>query len=190
MTTPVNQSSLKHQAWGLMCGRKRFTCREIAQTLDVKTSKLVGLIKMLINREAIKIIKKGEKDRGNTYRVVIGEADLNLKKALSKPKRRRSVRGTQSQQVWNAIRIHRVFTMELLQTTTSASLSLINNYVWHLEQCGFIGRQKRFVNQAGYSCVRFRLLKDIGRLYPKVQKQGMWDQNTQQFYPFKERGDE
>jgi hypothetical protein len=191
MTSPVNQGSIRHQAWGLMCGRQMFTCREIALLLNMKTNRIVGFTRTLIRNQAVEIFDRRDKSQGVLYRVCIEQGSLTLPPPKVRRKERRKKGGTRSQQIWNAIRIHKGFTMELLQTTTcSTSLSLLNNYVWHLEQCGFIRRQGRYTNQAGYSCVKYRLINDIGRLYPRTQKQGMWDQNSNTFFPFKESGDE
>ncbi|QYK02770.1 hypothetical protein [Shewanella psychrotolerans] len=191
MNSPTNPSSIRHQAWGLMCSRQTFSCKEIAQTLNIKTNKVVGFTRSLIRKRAIEVIDKRNKYQGTLYRVCIERQALQLQMPMApKRKERRIKKGTRSQQIWNTIRIHRSFSVELLQTTTNASLSLINNYVWHLEQSGFIRKQGRFLNQSGYSCVKYMLIKDLGRLYPTTQKQGMWDQNTQTFYPFKERGNE
>ena len=191
MTSPANQGSIRHQAWRLMCSRQTFTCREIAQLLNTKTNKIVGFTRTLIRNQAIEIFDRRDKRQGVLYRVCIEPESLTLPLPKARRKERRKMLGTRSQQIWNAIRIHKGFTMELLQTTTSsASESLINNYVWHLEQCGFIRKQGRYTNLAGRSCFKYRLIKDIGRLYPTTQRQGMWDQNSKTFYPFKERGDE
>lgn len=191
MNIPTNSSSIRYQAWGLMCNRQTFSCKEIAQTLNIKTNKIVGFTRTLIRKRAIEVVDRRNKYQGTLYRVCIERYALQLHTPMApRHKKRRIKKGTWSQQIWNTIRIHRVFNVELLQTTTNASLSLINNYLWHLEQAGFIRKKGRFVNQNGYFCFKYMLIKDLGRLYPTTQKQGMWDQNSQMFYPFKEPSDE
>lgn len=186
MATLGNNRSVTHQAWGLMCNKTSFTCKEIAQLLNVKTNQIVGLTRTLLRKNAIEIVEKRAKDKGYIYRTRIERQLLTLDQPKVRKSPRRVKTSTRSQQLWNAIRIHRVFTVNLLTTTTDASESLINNYVWHLEKCGFIRRATRTTSAAGKSCVKFRLITDLGRLYPRTQRGGMWDQNGHTFYPFKD----
>ncbi|PKG74211.1 hypothetical protein CXF86_13900 [Shewanella sp. GutCb] len=186
MATLGNNRNVTHQAWGLMCNKTSFTCKEIAQLLNVKTNKIVGLTRTLLRKNAIEVVEKRVKDKGYIYRTCIERQMLTVDQPKVRKSPRRVKASTRSQQLWNAIRIHRVFTVNLLKTTTDASESLINNYVWHLEKSGLVRRVMRTKNATGKSCVKFRLMIDLGRLYPRTQRGGMWDQNNQVFYPFKD----
>ena len=191
MKSPVTQGSIRHQAWGLMCSRQTFCCKEIAQILNINTHKIVGFTRTLVRNQAIEVVDKRNKYQGTLYRVCIARSALKLPLPMAHRRKERRVKnGTRSQQIWNTIRIHRTFNVELLQTTTDASLALIHSYLWHLEQSGVIRKQGRFLNPNGYSCVKYILVKDLGRLYPTTQPKGVWDQNSQTFYPFKELNDE
>lgn len=191
MPTSVSQGSIKHQAWGLMCSRQTFSCKEIAQVLNINTNKVVGFTRTLLRSKAIELVDKRTQYQGALYRVCIARNELAIPLQLSlKRKERRKKNGTRSQQIWNTIRIHRSFNVELIETTTNASKTLIHSYLWQLERCGVIRKQGRFLNPNGYSCVKYILIKDLGRLYPTTQPQGMWNQNSGTFIPYKEQSDE
>ncbi|MCE9679586.1 hypothetical protein LZP69_10485 [Shewanella sp. AS1] len=191
MPTSVSQGSFKHQAWGLMCSRQTFSCREIAQALNINSNKIAGFARTLLRGKAIELVDRRTQYKGALYRVCIARSELSIPLQINpKRKERRKKKGTRSQQIWNTIRINRSFNVELIETTTDASLTLIHSYLWQLEQCGVIRKQGRFLNSIGYSCWKYVLIKDLGRLYPTTQPQGMWDQNSGTFIPYKELSDE
>jgi hypothetical protein len=75
--------------------------------------------------------------------------------------------------------------------TSNASLKSIDKYLSALERAGYVKCVNRRKNANGKYQVMgkyrvYMLLNNTGRLYPIVRKDGCWDQNEQQLYPFNE----
>ncbi|UCX05452.1 hypothetical protein [Shewanella glacialimarina] len=191
----MEQSSkgvITHKAWKLMCEKHQFTRREIAQVLGVKTNLVTELTKRLQKQSAIKLMSKQSGNKGNLYQVITQQDDVIL--GIGKPQAirapQRIKRNTVVQQVWNSIRINRHFNKGLIQATSTAESSLITRYLGCLSKAGYIRALNSIKGSPRGTTLKYLLVRDTGRLHPTERTQGMWDQNTNTYYPFKEKGHE
>ncbi len=181
------------EAWRLMCEKRLFTRKDIAQALHIKMNTVTELTKRLENQQAICLVKPSEKNRGNLYEVVINEDDVILGTGNPQTERtpQKIKRGTIAQQIWNTLRRHTKTDKHLILATSSASESSIVAYLGKLHSAGYLRRTRTHhckgegKGMRKGSCAQYSLIRNSGRLHPTQRKDGLWDQNTQTFYPFK-----
>ena len=184
-----NKGVITHKAWQLMCEKRQFTRREIAQSLGVKTNLITELTKRLQNQSAIALISKQTGNKGNLYQVIVTPDKVILGKGNPQTERapQRIKRNTVVQQVWNSIRINRHFNKGLILATSTAESSLITRYLGCLSKAGYIRALNSIKGSPRGTTLKYILIRDTGRFHPTERTQGMWDQNTNTYYPFKEK---
>jgi hypothetical protein len=192
MSEQSKQNVITNQAWQLMCDKQQFTRREIALALGVKTNLITELTKRLQKQAAIELIKIQVGNKGNLYRVLINLDDVIL--GTGKPQTTRAPqqikRNTLVQQIWNSIRINRRFNKGLILATSTVAPSLVTRYLGCLSKAGYIRPLNSIKGSPRGTSLNYLLVRDSGRLHPTERKDGMWDQNTNTFYKFKEKGHE
>ena len=173
--------SCTQKAWALMCEKGQFTRRDIIDALDVAPIRIIQFTNRLETEGTIKVTKRnGEGTAVNHYQVVKQDAVLGTGRAFQP----RSSTGTTCQQIWNTFRIHKVADSGLLLVTTSGKAKSNGCYVRMLYQAGYLRRLNRMGRRKKGESFKYRLIRNTGRLHPVRRPDGLWDQNTQTFYPF------
>lgn len=186
MTRSSNTEGVAHQAWLLMCDKNQFTRREIADALGVNYNLIIGLTRALQKQAAIEVLEQRTGKQGHIYRVIVKHDAPTV--SIGRPQGQRALRrakhATSSQQIWNSIRINNHFTKHLIMATTTVSPSWIAHYLAHLTKAGYIRVLNSLKDSPRGTCLRYMLVRNSGRLCPTERPDGMWDHNSQTFYPF------
>ena len=176
------------KAWILMCEKGQFTVNEIATALGVSSSNIFQLKNRLIKLSAIELIgtKPGKKNGvKNLYKVTAKSDAVSFGSGQGeRPKNKKVKCGTIRQQVWNTLRMHSKVDIKLLIITTTGHEVSLRQYLNQLLKAGYLKRVNQINRRIKGSCFKYRLIRDTGRLHPTQRKDGLWDQNTQTFYPF------
>ncbi|OUR62026.1 hypothetical protein A9Q74_06135 [Colwellia sp. 39_35_sub15_T18] len=126
---------------------------------------------------------------GRIYHFAVIAASKPILTAGRSTVSKRQYKKTGRQKIWNSLKIQRVVSVAdlvCLAAVTEANASL---YLRKLVNSSYV-RVKYAVNTALPNCEvkgrasTYQLLRDTGRLCPIVRKDGCWDQNEQQLYPF------
>ncbi len=172
-------------AWKAMCQKSQFTRSEIAKSLGVKQNIITQFTNRLLKQKAIELIGKNSNGlTQNVYRVLSStldeKADIKFDSLRISGKK-----GTVRQQIWNTLRINRKADKKLILSTTAATETGARRYLRILLDAGYIRQINKLGRREKGSCLMYRLVRDSGRLHPIEKPDGLWDQNTQTFYPFK-----
>jgi hypothetical protein len=179
----------RERLWQVMsqeCGRV-FTSAELSQLSQISCS------------YSYKILNKFHKEGWIYKEVKEGNIFWQAKKGAKVFFRRsgrvkgqrilKNIKKTARQRIWNSLKILTKCSTDQLLMTSNASLKSIDKYLSALEKSGYVKCINRRKNSNGKYQVMgkyrvYMLLNNTGRLYPIVRKDGCWDQNKQQLYPF------
>ncbi len=172
-------------AWRLMCNKGVFTSQQIADELEIARNRITNLTNRLLKQAVIEQVDTAGRNR--KFRVCTNQDEVILGTGHAQQDRKPQVykKSTGRQQIWNSIRINRKVDRKLIQvTTTNVSKNGISAYLKALADTGYLKPLNSIKGGAKSCCLRFMLMRDSGRFNPIVRKNGVWDQNTQTFYPF------
>lgn len=185
MNSSSNTEGTAHQAWLLMCDKQQFTRREIADALAVNPNLITKLTQRLQKQSAIGLLTSKSGNSGNVYQVLVAQDAVILGAGRPQTPRAPQVKtGTVVQQIWNSIRINRQFTKNLILATSTAPAAKVSSYVGCLVKAGYVRVLNSRKGNPRQTCLRYMLVRDTGRLHPTERPDGMWDPNTQTFYPY------
>ena len=163
--------------------RDRFSSDEIAAAIGVSKVQGNNIVRHFLDKDLIKIVwGTGAAWNPRLMRIVLNTGykwgsggGVNYL-----PKK------NGQQMLWNSIKILRTFTIDALTYPVDVAPTSAQQYIKSLRESGYLKlrligkRQKGILN--GFNV--YVLIRDTGRLAPKMMKNGCWDQNTQQLYPY------
>lgn len=160
------------------------SCFDVANELNVSVNHCRNVLNGFVQQKcAVK------QKVGRIYHfAVIAAAQPRLTQGRSTGSKRQ-YKKTGRQKIWNSLKIQRVVSVADLVCLASVSEANASLYLRKLVNSNYV-RVKCAVNTALPNCEikgqvsTYQLLRDTGRLCPIVRKDGCWDQNEQQFYPF------
>ncbi|MGB0893251.1 MAG: winged helix-turn-helix domain-containing protein [Parashewanella sp.] len=171
-----------------MCEKGEFTISEIAQTMGVSRSNIAQLKERLIKLNALQLIEAKKRGAENLYKVTDKSSEISFGSGSGlRPENRTMRKGTLSQQIWNTFRMHGSVDKKLLKVTTTGSDSGLRSYVRCLVLAGYVKQVNQINRRKKGSCLKYKLIRDTGRSHPTKKPDGLWDQNTQTFYPFNKK---
>jgi len=159
-------------------------CSEIANDLRITVNHCRNVLNGFVQQQcAVK------QKVGRIYHFAVIAASKPILTAGRSTASKRQYKKTGRQKIWNSLKIQRVVSVAdlvCLAAVTEANASL---YLRKLVKSSYV-RVRHAVNTAlpnseikGQTST-YQLLRDTGRLCPIVRKDGCWDQNEQQLYPF------
>jgi len=168
--------SNRRLAWTYICqfGNKKFTVAQIAKGTDMTNNSAKYFISKLLRENRVEVIGEYKSMMLNEYKVV-DTSPLPLGGPW------RSKRPKVMQRLWNTCRIMKKFTFHELRATAQVGEKNTRLFIRALVKSRIV----REVNTP--DGVLYRLNKDLGPLHPEIMSLGIRCQNSETYYPFKER---
>jgi predicted HTH transcriptional regulator len=113
---------------------------------------------------------------GKQYRSHTSDSDLLRSRKFAKGNH---------QKLWNNMKIEQSFTARSITASVDIKEATAHRFITQLLKAGYLERiinsRKVIKNRFSY---RYRLIRDTGRLAPKLRKNGLWDMNEERFYSY------
>lgn len=187
-------------AWQWMTARESFTTAEVATAVEMDLEQCRTTINKLKKQGFITHVSgPGVPRRAKRYAI---NREACNEPRLGKGGKKGEVisrQGKTGQQlIWNTLRINQVVTVSTVVSVTGCNAKSVHLYLRNLERAGYLRSQKVDTRQAN-GLIAGR--EALWRIRPKVtdlpgdsgpkapihrRGQGMYDQNRNQLYPFKE----
>ncbi|ODS10957.1 hypothetical protein [Vibrio scophthalmi] len=174
-------------AWLQMLLRESFTSLEIANAVGISQVQCHTTIRHFLSQGIVKEVRGvGVASKPRVLTTVLGQdPKFGSGGGISK-----KFKKTGRQQLWNNMKIARKFTVESLLSSIDVKQTSAQQYTKSLLDTGYLklnltGKTQKGIKN-GYNV--YTLIRDTGRLAPKLMKEGCWDQNEQKLYPFTKGG--
>lgn len=168
--------SNRRLAWTYICqfGKKKFTIAQVANGTGMTNNSAKYFISKLLKEKRVEVVGEYKSMMLNEFQVV-DSSPL----PLGGPWRRS--RPKMMQRLWNTCRIMKKFTMLELRATSQVGEKNARIFVSALVKSRIVRKIKT------PDGVVYRLNKDLGPLHPEIMSLGIRCQNSDTYYPFKER---
>lgn len=174
----MKKMTLSQRAWEWIRQQPDFTSDALAQNMDVSLYSAQIIISHLQDRMALNRTNLGVNPA--VYQAVKGFTPHLPGKNTTAPRP-----GCMRQKVWQAMRFLNDFTVGDLMATAECTRSTAERFICDLVRFEYVfiskpqQRNARMSERKG-SEVRYRMLKNTGRVYPIIRPDGLYDQNTKQ----------
>jgi len=180
-----NKNQVCQRIWQYMLAKDCLVSSlEVAKELKVSVNHCRNVLNGFVQQQcAVK------QKVGRIYHFAVISASKPILTAGRSTASKRQFKKTGRQKIWNSLKIQRVVSIADLVCLASVTEANASLYLRKLVNSDYV-RVKHAVNTAlpnseiKGQVSSYQLLRDTGRLCPIVRKDGCWDQNEQQLYPF------
>jgi hypothetical protein len=172
----MKKMTLSQRAWEWIRQQPDFTSGDLAQNMDVSLYSAQMIISHLQDKAALKRTNTGVNPA--VYQAV-KDFEPHLPGKNTTAPRPSCMR----QKVWQAMRFLNDFTVGDLMATAECTRSTAERFICDLVRFEYVfiskpQQKKARMSERKGSEVRYRMLKNTGRLYPIIRPDGLYDQNT------------
>jgi len=178
-------------AWQYITAHAQFTVPELASAIGMDLEQCRTSVNQWRKQGYIKHIGgPGVPGRPKRFARVEGTGEPKVGKGNREGLPLRNQRSkTGRQKMWNSMKISRSFTADDLTLTAGISRKSADEYIRKLLDAGYLSAVRRVDTRKSNQEIKglassYRLIRDTGRMAPMVRKEGCWDQNQKQLYPF------